>query len=82
MRTTKSFRRRKRLHLTPLVNLPVYLAMHEMESMSKRTLRALLAVMDELTEGNCRWAEYHFAQAFRPALEQRLATLNAKRRTN
>lgn len=82
MRTTKSFRARKREHLTPLLYLPAWEAMTAIDEMKPRKLRALLKIMGELRKDNCWWAEYHFAEIFRGRVIARIGMSTHRRRTN
>ncbi|ONM43113.1 hypothetical protein BXT89_14250 [Halopseudomonas pachastrellae] len=82
MRTSKSFRARKREHLTPLLYLPTWETMAAIDEMKPRKLRALLRVMAELNQFNCWWAEYQFAEIFRCRVIAQLGMATEKRRTN
>ena len=79
-KSEKSFERRLRRHLSPLVGMPYSEILLFLDKASRAKLKALDRVIGETSSSNCCWMEFDFAKRFGVDVARMAAEPDRKRR--
>lgn len=73
-------KRRRKKHLRPLCDMPVWHIVGHIESLNLNQLRALKRAMDSCTTTNCWWGEYDIAGRFYSDVQKQINLKATKKR--
>jgi len=83
-RIARLWRARRKKHLRPLAEMPLWQAITHIQTRTIADLEAIQAAMDSATSTNCWWAEMKACRHFRPLVQEELKRKLARknRKTN
>lgn len=71
-RLVRLWRAKRKKHLRPLAEMPLWQAITHIETRTITGLQAIRAAMDSATSTNCWWAEMEACRHFRPLVQEQL----------
>jgi hypothetical protein len=71
-RLVRLWRAKRKKHLRPLAEMPLWQAITYIETRTITGLQAMRAAMDSATSTNCWWAEMEACRHFRPLVQEQL----------
>jgi hypothetical protein len=71
-RLVRLWRAKRKKHLRPLAEMPLWQAITHIETRTITGLQAIQAAMDGATSTNCWWAEMEACRHFRPLVQEQL----------
>lgn len=71
-RLARLWRAKRKKHLRPLAEMPLWQAITHIETRTITGLQAIRAAMDSATSTNCWWAEMAACRHFRPLVQDQL----------